>query len=285
MLRLDNVPQEEMPEVVRIAAELYEKDQANAAAAEQRETNLKATVDAAAEVGLPPEYLQRAAAEMHARRVARIRQQRRRRNGLFGGLAVIVTLCLIGWGVGHIANPPAAPRSVFVDGQERMIHRPFVYHFSAAGEQWLKEANSQSKATVAFENGIARIRVERFGQKPDGTYFVNLNSANLPPALSGYRQVGFRVRGTGLSQIRLYLENGPTERWRSNAVVVDPDWRQQTLPLDRFEHQTRGSSADTWRSVGSSAPDTAQRLSFKVGTYMNDVTAHGEIDLQDLRFE
>src|SRR5205807_918200 len=70
MLRLKDVPEEDMPEVVRVASELYERDREQAAQDQAKQ----AYVDAAGEVGLPPEYLERASEEVHARRVARVQQ-------------------------------------------------------------------------------------------------------------------------------------------------------------------------------------------------------------------
>src|SRR4051794_29334133 len=104
MLRLENVPPEQMPEVVHIASELYEKDRQLDVESQERQ----ATVEAAKEVGLPEEYLHRAAAELHVRRVAQAQQRgQRRRLGLAAALTSIVVLAL--GGVYVKSQSPAPP--------------------------------------------------------------------------------------------------------------------------------------------------------------------------------
>src|SRR5688572_21737574 len=78
MLRLKDVAPGEMPEVLRVASELYEKDQQELVRAQERQH----VVDAAAEVGLPQEYLERAAHELHQRRVVAVVERRQRRTRL-----------------------------------------------------------------------------------------------------------------------------------------------------------------------------------------------------------
>src|SRR5262245_21890563 len=102
MLRLKDVATEQMPEVVRLASELYEQERGEIVAAGERQ----AAVEAAAEVGLPPEYLERAAELLHARRVEQIHQRRRRSRTLWAALGVALGLWG-GWSVLH--RPPPAP--------------------------------------------------------------------------------------------------------------------------------------------------------------------------------
>jgi hypothetical protein len=63
MQRLEQIPAEEMQTVVRIASEMYENDRKLQVEAGERQ----AAVAAAKEVGLPDEYLERAAEEWHRR--------------------------------------------------------------------------------------------------------------------------------------------------------------------------------------------------------------------------
>ena len=99
MLRMKDVPPDQMAEVVRVAGELYDAEQAQT---QER----RATVAAAAEMGLPNEYLDCAASAVHARHVEQIATPRRRRVGLLAGIAVAVALGG-GWFATH--SRPAAP--------------------------------------------------------------------------------------------------------------------------------------------------------------------------------
>lgn len=265
MQRLENVSPEEMPEVVRIASELYEQDQAQSAQDQTRQ----AYVDAAGEVGLPEEYLQRAAAEMHARRVERIQHRRRMRTGLLATLGAVVALGGL-WSITHRPPPP-----------------PLHYTFQS-NAQWRLDKNPQSIAGVTFDqDGVATIHVDRFGkQEGPNPFYVNLDTTDVPQTLSGYHTVRFQARGDGLSSIRLYIENGPTERWRSPALPLSSEWQIQQLRLDQFDYQTRADANDSWRRQSSRLPGHIERLSFKTGWYTNNnVKAHGTISLRDLNFQ
>jgi len=261
MLRMKDVPSEQMAEVVRVAGELYDEEQAQT---QER----RATVAAAAEMGLPKEYLERAAALVHARRVEQIGRRRRRKAGLLAGLGVAVAIGG-GWVVTHHSRPPA----------------PVSYGFQNSGEGWTEESNPESQSRVTFENGAATIHVDRFGaQAGSGEYHVNLNTKGVPQTLAGYRTVSFRVQGQGLPNLRLYLENGG-ERWRSPNLSATPNGQVFRLPLDQFDHQSRDSSTGKWQKVDSSAPGHVEQLSFKVGYYINAVTAHGDVQVSGLRFQ
>lgn len=256
MPRLEQMPPEDMPEVVRRAALLHQQEQDDA---QER----RATVDAAAEVGLPPESLERAAQEVHAARVVQIQTRRRRRGGALATLGIALALTG-GWAVTH--RPPPAPAA---------------YQLAAPAEGWHLEQDAGSQATLTTSREGTRIQVARFGA---GQPFVNLDSKNVPPTLSGFRTVTFRVRGSGLPQIRLYLENGQ-ERWRSPALPVSATWQTQTLPLTEFDRQTRRSASDGWRREGYRAPSAVERLSFKLGSFVNPPTARGAVEISGLEFK
>jgi hypothetical protein len=270
MRRLKDVPPAEMPEVLRVASELYARDRAELERTEQSH-ELK---QAAAELDLPPEYLERAAAAVHAERVAQIQTTRRRRNSALAVLGVTLGI----WGGWRVTHPPPP--------------EPVAYTFSAASRnQWTLDRNPGSEARLTFDeragsDGAALVTVDRFGaQGGDGRFFVNLNSTQVPPSLAGYRTVGFRARGDGLAQVRLYLEAGPTERWRSPAVPVSGSWSDARLQLNQFDYQTRRSPSEEWRTQRYRSPGQIERLSFKLGYYVNEADARGTVAIDDLRFE
>jgi len=268
MLRLKDLPPQEMRAVVEIATALYEQERGQLEEAAARQ----ATLDAAAEVGLPAEYLERAAAVLHERRVAEVRRKRRRSRVFL--TAIVAAFALLGaW---QITNRPPPP--------------PVAYTFAAASpQQWTLNANPGSQATLSFgdpagQSGVAILRVDRFDASRSGTYFVNLDTSDVPASLAGYRTVSFRVRGSGLANIRLYLENGPTERWRSPALAVIGGWQEHRLRLEQFDYQRRASTSDRWRREGYRPPGRVERLSFKLGDFVNDVRARGEVAIDDLKF-
>src|SRR5579871_6877709 len=129
MSRLEQISPEEMPKVIQIASQLYEQDQTKAAEAQERQ----AYVDAAQEVDLPKEYLERAAAELEVRQRAQVHQQagqiRKRRMVRNGTLATLGAVVALGglWQFTH--RPPPAPST---------------YHFTA--QQWKLDVNPETKA-------------------------------------------------------------------------------------------------------------------------------------------
>ena len=106
----------------------------------------------------------------------------------------------------------------------------------------------------------------------------------MPSTLAGYRTVSFRAQSAGLPNVRLYLENAD-ERWRSANLSVPSGGQVFRLNLDQFDHQTRDPAAGKWRKAGASAPGHVEQLSFKVGYYVNNADAHGDVQISDLRFQ
>jgi hypothetical protein len=90
-----------MPEVLRVATDLYARDQTERAQAEERQKLVEATEEA----GLPAEYLERAAGLVLARRGTRLR--RRRRSTVLA--AVGLTLAI--WGGRTLTQWPPAERA------------------------------------------------------------------------------------------------------------------------------------------------------------------------------
>lgn len=271
MLRLENVPPEQMPEVVRIASELYSQDQAQEAEAQERQ----ATVDAAAEIGMPEEYLHRAVTELHARRVEQIQQRRRRRNGLLaiGGAALVI-------GTGAVILPrfhTPTPTASQIDAPLSTLVPAFT---SVA---WRLDTNPGTQATVEYGNNAAVLKVQRFVADSNHRFTANFDTVDGVKNLAGAQNVTFRMHGT-LPHLRLYLENG-NERWRSPEITVTDQEQIVRVGLRQFEHQSRAETGGTWQKGGSQPPTQIENLSFKTGWYVNEVQATGEVTLSDVRFE
>jgi hypothetical protein len=268
MQRLENVSPEEMNEVIRVATELHEKDLESEERRAEAADHARAASAAAEEVGLPAEYLERAAEVVQIRRAERVKRSRKRRLALAGVIAAL--------GLGTVV------------AVQTLKPPPPVYQISNPAGTYRLEINPESSATFTTREVAGKeaavVRVEKLAPGPDGTFRINLNTWSTPQSLAGYKSVSFNVQGTGLKNIRLYLEKD-TERWRSPAVPITEQGTNTRLRLQEFDHQTRRTPSSQWQKASSSSPAQVQRLSFKLGTYVNEAGAKGEVAISDLRFE
>ena len=99
--RLEDLQITEIPEVLRVASELYARDREEIERAAQH----RELLNAAAEAGLPAEYLDRAAGVIQARRAARHRRQRRS----WVGTAALMGLALALATTRLVVQSPSAP--------------------------------------------------------------------------------------------------------------------------------------------------------------------------------
>ncbi|MCS6777971.1 MAG: hypothetical protein RMJ43_13755 [Chloroherpetonaceae bacterium] len=249
---------------MRVASEMYQRDLERQGEAQERQ----AAIRAAEEVGLPEEYLHRAAAEVHARRVEQVRRRRRWRNGLLAATGVLALFGITLAGVRTLDRPVTRPA-------------PYQLH---AQEGWVGQFNRETRASVTVKDSAVILRVDRFAPDGKGTYFANADTYQVPD-LGAYRSVRFRVRGSGLPYVRLYLENGPLERWRSALIPVTPQAQEVRLPLDQLERLTRARVDDRFRRQEYRKPGRVERLSIKTGDFVNDVSARGEVIIDRLAFE
>ena len=127
--RLEEIPSTKLPEVLKLASELYARDRAALERAQERRELLKA----ASEVGLPPEYLERAAAQLQGppatQRPERCRQRRDGRLILWASLALLFSLRSAhhGWAPRLAAAPALLPAAVAPLGPCRTVDlRPFA---------------------------------------------------------------------------------------------------------------------------------------------------------------
>jgi hypothetical protein len=262
--RYDDLQPEELPEVLREAVRRQD------AGLREREVRLdrESYAQAAEEMGISRAELDHAAAGTHAATVARIRRGRRVRNAVIGAAVAVLAAA----GAYRVANPPPP--------------EPAAYGFESAAQAWSGDFNLRSTGRAGQEGGRGVIVVERFVAEDDGRYWANLNTASVPPSLQGHETVTLRIRGDGgLGHARLFVENGPTERWRSPDIPVGSDWRTVRLRLDQFEHQTRPDSRSPWRSTRGGSPDAVTGVSLKVGHPFNPTDARGRVEVDDLRIE
>jgi predicted DNA-binding protein (UPF0251 family) len=262
--RYDDLQPEELPEVLREAVRLQDVDEREREVRMDRESYAQA----AEEMGISRAELDRAAAEKHAATVTRIRRGRRIRNAAIGAVVAV----LAATGVYRVANPPAP--------------EPAAWTFESTAQAWSGDFNGRSTGRAGQEGGRGVIVVDRFVAEDDGRYWANLNTASVPASLDGHETETLRIRGDGgLGHARLFIENGPTERWRSPDIPVGTEWREVALRLDQFEHQTRPNTRSPWRGGGAGAPGTVTGVSLKVGHPFNPTDARGRVEVDDLRIE
>ena len=267
MARLESLSQEEVGDVMELAARMYEEEQA---AAEETYA-IEDLKNAAEELDIPPEYVDRAAELWQTRKVAQQRQRRQRMIFVTAGLGLFLLL----GGVWRATHPPAPPP---------LQHETFE---AAPAQTWTLRQNAETDATLQFgagEQGTAAvIEVERFGVRgTDGKYFANLESRQIPAHLGRYHKISFQVQGAGLDHIRLYLEAGD-ERWRSPVLPVTENWQTQQLSFRQFDYQVR--AGDQWRTRRYRPPRQVERFSFKTGRTVNPQEAHGQVRIDEIRFE
>lgn len=275
MLKLENIPPEEMPQVVRIATQLQEQDRQTEAEEQQRQ----ATVAAAEEVGLPEHYLHQAAAELHTRRVAQIELQRRRRTRLITAGVGITAVGVVGSLLllrPQVSAPPA-PHEVSA------VQAPFTQPFVSG--DWMLKTSAGTQASVSISNaaGSATVTVQKFTPDARGSYFANLNAPLQTHDLSGFRSASFQVNGT-LPNVRLYLENGQ-ERWRSPLLKVGSDAKTVHVDFGQFERQLKQPDGVSWRNVRYEPPASVENVSLKLGAFVNEASATGSVTFRDLKFE
>lgn len=225
-------------------------------------TGVRTTEEAAADLGIGPEYLARAQAEVARRRAeAAAAAQRKRtwRNRLLGAGAVLA-LGLGGWAA--FRTPAADP---WTDGFEDRSH-------------WTLEVSPGTRASVRFETDGSRgavlaATVDQATPRADGTWFVNVDGRGLG-GTEGLDTVVVELKGT-LTTARVFLEAGADERWRSPPVALTADWERHELPMTSFEYQRR--TANGWRVESWEAPSEVDTVSVKLGHYVNDAAARGTV--------
>jgi hypothetical protein len=279
---LRNAPAADMTEIVARAAQLQDRELLLDDAGLDRQ----AALAAADELGLSPEYLERAAQEVQERRIAEARDRQGRRRWWWLWAAAF---CATVVGAAVTLQATRSPDSP-VAGQP--VSQVVAYSFDVATEQqWLLNVDPSSRASLAFDESaghgrVAVITVDVLGpEQGAGIPFVNMNSGDGARSLVGHQRVTFSVRGEGLPNVRLFLEAGATERWRSPLIPVTNDWQTREIRLDQFEHQQRDTADGEWRTTKYSAPGRIERLSFKLGAFVNQSGQAGTTMIDDIRIE
>jgi hypothetical protein len=142
----------------------------------------------------------------------------------------------------------------------------------------------------APDHSYAHITVGRFvpdNSAPGGARFpLDLETEVIRFYMMDSTSMVFRARANGLTGIRAVLSyrgGGDRERWISRTVMLSPDWRTYRVDLRRLRHFTRSGDGQPWRGAGVGAPsELIDDLGFEMGEEVNDVGAHGMVEVGDI---
>lgn len=263
MLKSKDVPAEEQSELFRLADEMQRKD------ADHVREHRSAT-DAAAELGVAPEYLEKAAAELHARRLEKIERNRKRNRGLAIGVVVVAVA-----GMWFSMRP--APRRLS-SAPAATVSQALTLAFDGASVRQSSDVADAASATV--RDGKLEIDIRSMSNGKSRRHFANVA---IPIARPGnYRKALVTFRGDGVSNMRVDLEDGGV-RWKTPNVRVESGTRTETIDLTRATKQQR--RGDNWRSVAWSPTGSARELVLKFGDTVNPVGARGSVVVEKIVLE
>lgn len=266
MLKLNDVPPEEQSEVFRLADEMYRRE-----SEENRER--KAATDAAQELGVPPEYLERAAAELHARKLEKIEKNRHRNRLVAVGIVGIV---LVGMGAAMFTSSGSSRKS---SGPIAGPVSPIT--LDPKGATVRQSSSDPAAARVSVDGGRVTLDVSRMAPNGRGQVFANA-AVPIGRSLAGYRTLLVTYSGEGLPNVRVDLEAGDV-RWKSQNLPIGAS-RTAEIPLDGMRKQARKSGGNGFGGVRWTAPDNAQEIVFKVGETINPTDASGKVTIEKIEF-
>jgi hypothetical protein len=151
--------------------------------------------------------------------------------------------------------------------------------------RWTLDTSEGTSASLRFEPAAGRgqvavVAVEAVRPRADQTWFINLDGP--PVEARGLGAAVIELEGT-LPRVRLFLEAGPDERWRSPPIAVPGQLARQRIPLARFEHQRRVDGR--WDVTGGGPPRGVVVPSVKLGWYVNDPGATGMVRIAEVGLE
>lgn len=264
--------EDEVSEQIAVATRLFEQDQHLVAQAQER----RAAQGAATEMGIPAHYLERAQQEIASRRQANARRHRRTIGATLA--AAVLTVGLAGgWRAAHPPKPA-----------------PLAFSFGPASQgQWRVEYVFDKSGVLTFSSeaghpATAKLHVPTLGGTAYQNCQMDLVTNQIPRSLKDYQTVTFRVRGNGLPQVRVFLQNG-NDRWCSPFLTASGGWHTLRVPLSKFLHQTQVGNG-VWQDAPSARPQTIGALSFKLGDDANILGGRkfaekGTVILDNLKFE
>lgn len=255
MLKQTDIPAEDQAEIFRIADKLYRED-------EEHRRNADASAAAAAELGLPQEYLDRAAQELHVQRLEAVKAKRRR-------TWIIPAIALAGIGVLGVVTLSRAPTPI----SPSVISTGSVTNIYDLSEATVR-ANSESKGSISASKDAATLQIEQFSPNQSGDFYGNI----IVPAgnVREVEVVTAQVAGNGIPNVRVDLEAGDV-RWRG---PVSPTGTAVSISSKEFQKQVRQGS--NWKNTAWSPPSGKLRIAFKTGKSINDASTKGTLTVTNV---
>lgn len=247
--------QRESDETARLAVEMYARDQ-------EALHHRLATEAALQEAQVPPDYLRRAQEQIQKRQAGR-RQT-------WQVLAIVAAaLVPVAGGIAFsISRTPSKPIA------ESFANAPY--------QRWSLDVNEGSRGSVAFEEGRATIKVDRFAKGADGKFWATLRSIDGDKNLRTLKSLSFRARGEGLSHVRFRFLRG-TRSWVTPSYEIRPGWQTFSVPLDRLnEFKQKGDQETSDGSYDDRPRSSVSEIQIQTGSHVNPVDASGTIEIDDI---
>jgi hypothetical protein len=265
MLKQSELSQEDQAEAFRRADELFRAESEQARAA-------RSAAQAAEELGIPQEYLDRAAAQLHAEKAEKIKARNQKRRVLIAVGAAMLPALLTVFLLTRIGPPPAQ-----VVAAQPLV-APFTLSLNATDEATTSFKNASTSATSTLNS--YQLNIKGF-QPQGGNYQANLGFP-INGSLAGYKTVSFSVQSSGISSVRLDLRDGQT-RWNSRPISLSSESQRVTLRFDELNRQVQSGSE--WTSERGGGPDSARSFVIKLGKDINPPETKGTVTISDVQFE
>jgi hypothetical protein len=258
VLKQTDIPAEDQAEIFRIADKLYRED-------EEHRRNADASAAAAEELGVPKEYLDRAAQELHLQRLEAVKGKRGRNKALAAAMiggAIVTSLVLI-----YTMSLSPAPRTPVAVSTSSVTN---VYDLSDASVR----ANPESKGSISANSSAATLQIDQFVPDSKGDFFGNIlvSAGNVREV----EVVTAQVAGNGIPNVRVDLEAGDV-RWRG---PVSPTGTSVSISAKEFQRQVRQGS--NWKNTSWQPPSGKLKIAFKTGNTVNDASTRGTLTVTNV---
>lgn len=270
MLKQGQIPEADQNEVFKIADELLHAD------SNQREQAI-ASRDAAAELGVSQEYLDRAAEELHLRRLEQLKVNRAKRRILWGTIVFAMTILVITavfLSTAVTLRASTNNSSTFnLRSQAATMNIGTVYLIPDLTQSAVR-SNPESQGELTKTSSAITLQLDAFGLSANKKYFVNI--VLDPINVKEFVGISLNASNIGIPNIRVDLEAGNT-RWKGPVTVASG--RNKLVARD-FQRQLNTPSG--WKNTTWSPPAGKVSVVVKTGETINGLNAKGTLTVTDV---